>query len=263
MFPSESFRQWASARAGPCIDTQTPFAIQSDTGNSKFRFWVFAKNVSKIDRQALQCVMFPLFTFKQHYNFKIFNLSLEKEIRWVVSTRFDRRWSRAGLRCVLLPLAGAYIDVGARCVCANQNLWGNIRRKAINCDRWVHLETQLRRVWRNAKRRENFLSDWTRHYGFGNGSTLETRDASWITFYDLELRCERPCEASFVEKFVATLFLHEETKLFHDETHRNWNRKQALLNPFEELKVKWHKLLSIAAFPLSYHTSQSEWMVWP
>lgn len=138
-------------------------AIQSDTGNSKFRFWVFAKNVSNIDGLALQCVMFPLFTFEQHYNFKIFNLSLEKEIRWVVSARFDRRWSRAGLRCVLLPLAGAYTDVGERCVCANQNIWG--RRKPINCDTWVRMKTQLRLVWRNAKRRKNFLSDWGRRRG--------------------------------------------------------------------------------------------------
>lgn len=127
-------------------------------------FWVFAKNVSNIDGLALPCVMFPLFTFEQHYNFKIFNLSLEKEIRWVVSTRFDRRWSRAGLRCVLLPLAGAYIDVGERCVCANQNIWG--RRKPINCDTRVRMETQLRLVWRNAKRRKNFLSDWRRSLGY-------------------------------------------------------------------------------------------------
>lgn len=60
--------------------------------------------------------MFPLFTFEQHYNFKIFNLSLEKEIRRVVSTRFDRRWSRAAVRVAAGWLAGAYRRGRAVCV---------------------------------------------------------------------------------------------------------------------------------------------------
>lgn len=165
--------------------------------------------------------MFPLFTFEQHYNFKIFNLSLEKEIRWVVSTRFDRRWSRAGLRCVLLPLAGAYIDVGARCVCANQNIWG--RRKPINCDTWVRMETQLRRVWRNAKRRKNFLSDWRRRLSDWNwiDTRNRRRQLGNSEGRNLELRWKRP--HVFRRKSALFLFFHPTKRIAAEiESKRCW-----------------------------------------